>query len=137
MDVCVDLQARSLGARAWCGQISLPACRACADWEAGLWHWAVCLFVWALPRELRAGGSADGASCHMCTRHSWMLWVVASSPPSYPSTPPPFPATLCAGMQPCGWAVGATYSSLSSVDDWSVSSDSSPEVSSQCGVTSR
>ncbi len=86
MDVCVDLQARSLGARAWCGLISLSVCRACADWETGLWHWAVCLFVWALPRELRAGGSADGASCHMCTRHSRMLWVVVSSPPSYPST---------------------------------------------------
>ena len=47
MDVCVDLQARSLG---------------------------------------RAPGVADGASCLVCVCHGRLLWVVAASPPSYPST---------------------------------------------------
>ena len=61
MDVCVDLQARSLG---------------------------------------RAPGVADGVSCLMCVCHGRLLWVVAASPPSYPSTPPPFPRRLVLGNVP-------------------------------------
>ena len=45
----------------------------------------------------RAPGVADVVSSHACVCLGRPLWVVAASPPGYPSTPPPFPRRLVLG----------------------------------------